>query len=317
MISYDKLISLIDVAKNIAIIGHISPDGDTFGCCLAFQSVLLKMGKTVDFFCEGEVEKSLAENFGDYTVNPSALKVYDLAIAVDCSSHDRLGIYFSLFRSSRKKVVIDHHISHRNFGDLDLVEIRSSTGEMIFELVEKYYPSFIDDEFAKYIYISVLTDSGAFAFDAVSSDTFAIMAKLYKRKVDFAGIYYSLMRNQKLSSFRVQSFAKSNAVFFCQNQIAFITFTLEDFARFGGEESDTFGAINDIININEVKIAVSITEAKKYSFKVSVRTKDPISSAEIAKSFGGGGHKNAAGFRINGYKENVIDDILKICKDNL
>ena len=317
MINYERLLPLINASKNVAIISHVIPDGDTLGCGLAFQSVLLKMGKTVDFFCDGEVEDNLLKVLGNFKMNEQTVQSYDLAIAIDSSSFDRLGIYYNLFRKSKKRVVIDHHISHQKFGDIDFVEIRSATGEMIFDLVEKHYSHYIDEYFAKCIYLSILTDSGAFAFDSVSKETFEIISKLYNYKVNFANIYYELMRNQKLSTFKVQSYAKNKALFFARNQIAFITFSLADFQKNNGVESDTFGAINDIINIEEVKIAVSLTEVNARNFRVSVRTKGEISASEIAQSFGGGGHKNASGFRINGYLENVIDDILKVCKDNL
>ncbi len=317
MSALDKIYQLIIRSDTIAVFVHTSPDGDAVGCALAMQTVLRKLGKTVHFFCDGSFDDKLNAIPNAQSVNPEPLTQYALALAVDCSDLNRLGIYSGLFVAAGQKAVIDHHISHVNFGNVDYVEQRSANGEIVFEFLDTYFRQYIDAEVAEALYVAIITDSGAFAYEHVSGNTYGIVEKLYDYGVDFNAVYYKQMREISLGTFKLRRIVLDRADFFCNNKIVFIVYYRKDFEATGTTIHNTSQIISDLINIDCVQIAVSFTEVQDNSFKVSIRTKNPINASDIAANFGGGGHANAAGLRINGFIGNVIDTLLKVCKDNL
>ena len=105
--------------------------------------------------------------------------------------------------------------------------------------------------------------------------------------------------------------------FYDNNTIGIITFTQKDFAETNTDTTCTEGIITNIINIIGVKVAVAISEVGKMNYKVSIRTGEDVDSSKIALMFGGGGHKNAAGLRINGFYEDVVEKLLKAVRDEI
>ena len=100
-------------------------------------------------------------------------------------------------------------------------------------------------------------------------------------------------------------------------KIGIISFLKKDFDETNCDNSSTEGMVNNIINVIGVRVAVAISEVREQNFKVSIRTGEDVDSSKIALMFGGGGHKNAAGFRVNGYYEDVVEKILKAVRDEI
>jgi len=317
MVTFDNLYELIVKNKTIAIFSHMSPDGDTVGSALALFMALKKAGKTVHYFCDGFFDNKLSSLPCAEKVNPEPLSKYDLSIAIDSSDYERLGRMGSVFDKGKYKMVIDHHKSHINYGNMDYLDIRASTGEIIFEFLDKFLNQYIDEKIAECIYVAILTDSGAFAYENISKKTFEVMCKLYDYNVDYNAVYYKHMKSQTLPSFLLKKRAYSGIMFLCNNKIAVVKYTQKDFAETGADIFGTSTILADIISIEDVQIALSFTEVHDKTYKISIRTKKPIDASEIAREFGGGGHVCAAGLSLNGYYENILDDVLKVCKDNL
>lgn len=315
---YQKIYNEINVANSIAIFCHINPDGDTLASGLALYAFLKKMGKDARIFCEDNVSKKL--EFLPYSnmVNAEKYEKADLSIAVDVSDEDRIGVKtVNKFKKSKRSVCIDHHKTNTNFAGVTLYEPQSATCEIVYKLLKFIDKSLIDDSIATLIITGMVTDSGAFNYNSTTKETHEIMAELYDYNVSVSDIIYRVIRSIPYNSFKLKSRVLNNAKFYFDNKVAIVTFTKEDFDLTNTTRENTEGIVSDLIAIDEVKIAIAVTEERKESYKISFRTKDPYDSSRIASWYGGGGHKFAAGCRIDGYYYDVIDKLLKSCKDEL
>jgi len=306
-------------AKKIALFCHVNPDCDTIGSALALKFSLEKIGKKTDVFCDGEMKGSIAELKGADTVNAEKDPTkYDLSVAVDCGDQGRVGAYYSLFIKSAHTACIDHHKQLGHFADVNWVEPASgATAELIYLIACELGENVIDNTIATLLYTALVTDTGNFSFSCTSSRTLKIASELLTFGVKNADISSHFFKEIELPVFKLKARGISKAQFFENNAIGVLSFLKDDLDATGTVSADSSNLVNEVINIAGVRIAVSITEVRPHSFKMSVRTTDDVDASAIATVFGGGGHRNAAGFMMNGFYGNVLDDVLKACKDHL
>ena len=314
-----EIVKLIKSAKTIALFSHINPDCDTLGSSLALRLFLLKQGKSVSAYCDGELKFDLSDLPSVEAINHDApLPSYDLTIAIDCATHERMGKYVSLFDKGRKTLCIDHHLQDRNYASVGYVEPHSgATAELIYLLLKQYDAAASDLTIASLLYTALVTDTGNFMFSNVSPRTLVIASELLSFGVDNAKISFKHFREVPFDTFRLKARVLPKAQFFEDGKIGVLFFTREDMEATGTNSTHTSNLVNEIVNVGGVMIGVSLTEVRPYSYKVSIRTHGEVDAYAIAETFGGGGHRNASGFTVNGYSGNVLDDILKACRDNL
>lgn len=318
--NYSKAINLIKKCNNAAVFMHTSPDGDAIGSCLAIYAFLKKLGKVVHCFSE-DTQKPVSDKlaFLPFTneFNQAKLQSYELAIAVDCGDYSRLGTNSAkLFSAAKTTILIDHHLGNAGFADVNIIETdAASTTQIIYKLLEQFDESLIDSQIADLLYAGMLTDSGSFVFPSTSAQTFEVASKLLEKGADSAGLAQILMRDTEYKVFRLKAKTLFNANFYNNHTIGLININLVDLQETNTEIDHTEGFINEIINIESVLVAISIIEIKKMVYKVSFRSKNDVSAEACAKCFGGGGHKYAAGCKMFGYLEDVIEKILTAVKD--
>lgn len=322
---YEELIKAVEKSNSICIISHQNPDGDTCGSALALYRALKLFGKSqVYIYCdvaESAFRDSLQVMEGIEFYNKVNIDKCDMAIACDCAEADRMGEYLRLFQKAKYRVNIDHHKSNCKYGNINIVEPGiSATCEIIYKVVKAFdaLKKCIDDKVAKLLYTGLVTDSGGFTFSSVSKQTHAIASELIEYDFSASDICEHFLKRVPLNTFKLRTRVFSKAKFFENGKIGLIYFSLEDFAETETNPEDTEGAINFIRDIDTVEIAVAITQRRQNnSYKISIRTSDRVDASRIAATFGGGGHKNAAGCAISGFYEDVKDKILKACVDEL
>jgi phosphoesterase RecJ-like protein len=308
----------LDSAKKVALFCHINPDGDTLGCGLAMFFALKMQNKEVRVFCDDPVPEKLLFMRGANLIEKSSASEsgFDLAVSLDSSDIGRLGFGAKTFLKAKNTISIDHHKSHINFAKLEITETAASaTAETVFKLLEKM--GLLCAETAELLYAALVSDNGCFAFASTSAQTHRIAAKMLGYGFNHSDIVYKIWKKKSLPMFKLSSAVLANCRFFYDNKIAVITFTRADFKNTGTTESATEGVIVNVIDIDEVEVAFAVSEVGEYSYKVSIRTKDAVDAAECAAVFGGGGHKNAAGCRLHGSYESVIEQLVKAARDRL
>jgi phosphoesterase RecJ-like protein len=225
---------------------------------------------------------------------------FDAAVAVDCGDSFRLGAQMETLLKIHPFVVIDHHAGHRDFGDLSWVEAdRSSTAEMIFDLA-KALDVEISYNAAYCIYTAIVSDSGSFKYESTTAYTFQVASSLLNRGVVPSEVAGKLYDNYSVNRLRLLEKVLSSLELHNEGQVAVITATKEMFEESGAKREDTEEFINLPRALSSVKVAVFFKETPDNYIKVSLRAKGECDVAQVALGHGGGGHRNASGYRVKG-----------------
>ncbi len=306
----------ITSAKTVSIYTHVNPDCDTLSCALALYHALTSLGKQVDVYCVDQIPDTLKVLNGANIVKLPEKKVHDLSIAVDCDSLDRIGNAMRSYLSSKVQIAIDHHKTHRKFSTISILDTEvSSCAEILYRFLK--HLRLLTKDIAELIFAGIVTDSGCFQFSSVSKSTHQIAGELMEYGFDAGEVIYNVFKKVSKNKFLLENRVLSKCKFFEDNQIAILTFTQEDFNATGTSINDTQGTIVNVIDIDSVKVAYAISEATPKSYKIMIRSKGEVDSSDIAREFGGGGHSRAAGCRLNGYYEDIVDKLLKVARDRL
>lgn len=314
----DKIASLLKDSGSVAIICHVNPDPDTVCSALALYHALKYFNKSVHIFCDDQPAGKVAKIDGADLINRYYNPSYSVCVCVDCSDMGRLGEDADVFYSSKFTVNIDHHKTNTEFAEHNFVEpYASSTAEIIYKLILRLDPDCLNDTIAKLLYTGIVADSGAFSFSSTTPDTMIISGELMRYNFNASEVCYDMTKKIKKSVFNLKVRALKGLTTYENNRIGVIKFFRKDFNLTRTTREDTSGIINDIINIENVRIAVAITETDDEVFKISMRSKDKIDVSRVTEAFGGGGHTNAAGCELRGDIDTVIKKLLVECKREL
>jgi phosphoesterase RecJ-like protein len=286
-------------ANNILIVSHVFPDADAIGSQLALGNILESLGKDVFYYCEDFVLSMYEFMPGSEQLDndlPDLLQ-FDAAVAVDCGDRFRLGHEADALLQIDPFIVIDHHAGHRDFGDISWVEAdRSSTAEMIFDLAMALSAD-ISYNAAYCLYTAIVSDSGSFKYESTSAYTFHVASNLLNRGVVPSEVAGKLYDNYSVNRLRLLEKVLGSLELYFEGQIAIITATNEMFKESGAKREDTEEFINLPRALRSVKVAAFLKETLDGYIKVSLRAKGECDVSQVALKYGGGGHRNAAGYR--------------------
>ena len=287
-------------ADNVLIASHVFPDGDALGSQLALGEILESLGKKVYYYCEEFVSTMYEFLPGSEKLKNDLpdISVLDAAVAVDCGDRFRLGREAGKLLQIQPFIVIDHHAGHRDFGDISWVEAdRSSTAEMIFDLALALNAD-ISYNAAYCLYTAIVSDSGSFKYESTSAYTFHVACHLLNRGVIPSEVAGKLFDNYSVNRLRLLEKVLGSLELHADGQIAVITATNDMFEATGAKREDTEEFINLPRALRSVKVAAFLKETLDGYIKVSLRAKGECDVSQVALKFGGGGHRNAAGYRV-------------------
>ncbi len=290
-------------ARRVLLLTHVHPDGDALGSQLALLHCLRRAGRQALAFGEAPVSHiyDFLPGAGLLETEPPDPSAFDCAVAVDCGDADRLGRYGERFLRIRPFVVIDHHGGHRRFGTLRWVDARrAATGEMVYDLVQALELP-IDRDAAFCLYTAIVSDTGSFRYPATSSRTLVVAGELVALGVRPEEVASRLYDNYSVGRLDLLQRVLATLELHEEERLAVIAVTREMLARTGTQEDDTEGFVNFPRSIASVRVAVFVKEGAEGTIGVSLRSKEPeCDVAAVARAFGGGGHCNAAGFKVAG-----------------
>lgn len=297
-------------AKNIVISGHIRPDGDCVGSCMAMYLYLKKALPDISIKVCLEYPSEIFECIKDfdkidvtYTVDGDI----DLFIALDCE-RSRLGNAENMFDNARKRINIDHHVSNeRGCGDVNYcVPGISSTAELVYELIEKEY---MDEEIAKAIYIGIIHDTGIFKYSNTSPKTLRIAAELIEYGFDFPTIIDETFYEKTYTQNQLLGRALLESIMFMDGKCIVSAIDKKTLDFYNATSKDLDGIVNQLRIIKGVECAIFMYEIGNLEYKVSMRSCGYVDVSKVATYFGGGGHVRAAGCNMNGTFHDVINNI--------
>jgi phosphoesterase RecJ-like protein len=326
----EKILSV----NNVMIIPHINPDPDTIGSCLGLKQIFEKLNKTAYIVCDTKVN---AKTCGYFDVKPEMDTLFvessgfipDYIFCVDAAAVSQIGRYGEYYSDDASKnkidVVIDHHYTNSFYGKATYLDDKASAaGEIIFELAKELNIE-IDQYFAKNIYCAINCDSGSFRYSSTTAKTMMIAAELIATGFDFAKLNRLIYQNKSLTQIAVERLAYNSLKFSCGDKIALIIITNE-MKKDAGLDNIEIDGINEIAkSIEGVEVGVVIREAnsditennwedsteKIKTFYVSLRSNEYVNVAEIAATFGGGGHIRAAGCTYKGDVEELERELIE------
>lgn len=295
-----KIIDRLAAAKNPVLLAHIRPDGDAFGSLLALGHALRDRGQRPSLFVEGGMIPM-------YQFLPGSERVLDLPsqlppetdclVALDTSTRDRLG-QKTLSWPQPIDIVIDHHISNPAFGKLNLIvpEIPSTTG-VLFELFQQATWK-ISAANATCLYTGLTTDTGSFRYRGTNAHTLHAAAKLVELGADPAEIAKQCYLSITHERFALRKMVSNTISIKNDKKSAYLTILPDFYTKTGAKSEDAEGIIEEVASIQGVEVGSLFEFMPDGGLRVSLRSKGKVDVNAIASSFGGGGHKAAAGIRF-------------------
>ena len=285
---------LLKAAKKLVIVSHVSPDGDTLGSSLALMHALRMLGKEVIMNVDDDISTvySFLPGIAEYRrFAPEESVDADLLVIVDASSADRAGNAMDVVKSPAV-LNIDHHKTNTRFADyLYLDSDAAATAEIIYSLLLEMGIK-LTRNIATCIYEGIYTDTGSFKYSNTTSNTLKTAADLLKYGVN-PSLISDNMELKSRSQVEMLRKVLETLTFLKDGKIAYIEIPLELYDH--NVETDTF--ISYPRYVEGVEIALLFKQVEENLTRVSFRSKE-IDVAKIALSFGGGGHKKAAGCSI-------------------
>jgi phosphoesterase RecJ-like protein len=319
-VSFHEIARTIIAANRFAILSHVRPDGDALGSQLALALSIQQLGKKVVAWNEDGLPDSFRflEESNLISKPASEPEDFDVAIALDTASQQRLGTALGAIGHAGKWINIDHHISNPAYGDLVYIDpAASATGEIIYEFLRAEnlpltYPA------ADALYVAISTDTGSFRFSNTTARTFEVAAELIKSGVDAARISTKLYESYPKRRVQLLGEILPLASFEAGDKVASLTLTNETKERLNIQHDEIDGLIDYVRCVDTVVVALFFEELADGRVRLSARSKDnKIDVNKICSEFGGGGHRRAAGARFRGKLEYVRGLVLKRVFDEI
>lgn len=306
-----KLDEILQGVKRAGIAGHVRPDGDCTGSCLALYQYLRMYYPEVstDVYLEeipnsfhmltgaDEIRHELPEDTG-----------YDVFFALDCGDTKRLGFAGTLFEQAKKTVCIDHHVSNLAFADVNqIVPDASSTSELIYDLLEKER---ITKEIAEALYLGIVHDTGVFQYSCTKPSTMEAAAEILRKGIDGPKIIEKTFYEKTYAQNQVLGKALLESICLMDGKVIFSYITKKSMNFFGVKAKDLEGIVSQLRVTTGVEAAIFLYELESGEFKVSLRSKEKVDVSKVAQYFGGGGHVRAAGLTFRGTVHDAVNNIV-------
>ena len=319
--TFQNAVDLINNANSVLLTTHIRPDGDACGCVRALMEIVQQLGKKAQPLFMSPLAVWYESLFDEKpsilgnNVQPEKLsEMYrdvDLVIIVDTDSNVQLpGLADWLAECGKKILVIDHHITGDDLGDVSLVDTAAAAaGEIVFDLV-KYADWDITERIAESIFTALSTDTGWFKFGNTDSRIFHTAAELIDAGARPNVIYRLLYQSFTPSRLYLMTRMLDHLELHADARIATQYILRKDFDETGASGPDTENLIDECQRIESVEVAALFTELADGGFRCSLRSKGKVDVRKIAQKYGGGGHTLASGANLEGPLEKAIQSIV-------
>lgn len=300
-----KIEGFVDRSNKILVLLHQSPDGDTIASSLALKEFLVAAGKEVRLVVNDTIPEVFdflpgsEEIAGDFLLGD-----FDLIFTVDCGDVKRTGFPSRLGRACLNKplVNIDHHTKNdlHKIATVNLVDQRAAaTAEIVWELL-LVLGAEITPRIATLILAGIYFDTGGFQHSNITDKTLKIASKCLSHGGRM-GLVSSRMNYSKSSSaLRLWGLALSK-IELNEYGIAVSYISSDEIESVGAKNDDASGIVNLVNSLPSARVAILFVETPDGTIKASLRTESSVADvARLARLFGGGGHKKASGFTLEG-----------------
>src|SRR6478672_4524612 len=297
------------------VVTHENPDGDALGSLLAMTIALQRLGKDAVMYLPGK--NPLPAEYGFMPLEgvvrePPADAVERVLLAVDCAKEDRIGDDAAISRAPLV-IDIDHHHDNTRFGDLNLIVAdASSTGEVLRDVFAELGVE-LTPELAEPLYIALVTDTGRFQYANTTPKALRLAAELVEAGADIHAVFQQVYESVEFAKLKLLARALDRAEVLEGGRIVVSHLLRADFVEAGASEPYSEGIIDYLRAVEGAELAVLVREQltqRAQAYKGSLRSSiDELDVSAIARRFGGGGHRQAAGFSTDLPLEQIVEQI--------
>ncbi len=314
---YKEIQLEVKKAKNVLIISHRKPDGDTLGAAIALKIWLGDMGKDVDLACVDKPAESFSFlPFMDEYRQEFEIHDYDLIFIVDAGASymtDFEKKYPNLFTAGVPIINIDHHASNDFFGKINLVDPVAASATVIIYRMFEFFGMDIDSDIATALLTGIYNDTGSFMHSNTDQEVYMIASKLMALGAKVADISSAMFNTKPVSTLRLWGRVLESA-YKTNEDIVLSVIKEEDYEMTDSGPSELSGVIDYLNMVPSNMFTMLLTEDRKGQLKASMRTRRAdLDLSKIAANFGGGGHPRASGFTMKGtvddFRESMIDSL--------
>jgi phosphoesterase RecJ-like protein len=321
-INWSRFAEVVRANQRFVLTSHIRPDCDALGSELGMAGVLRAVGKSVRIVNGQATPPNLAfidpqkqlQVIGQ-TVKAEELSDTDVVMVLDTSAWVQLGPMADFVRAfAGKKMIVDHHVSEDDLGaELFKETTAEATGRLVVEAAAALGVK-LTREIATPLFAAIATDTGWFRFASASAGTYRIAEKLIDAGADPAAIYNALYEQDTLGRMKLRGLVLSRIETDLNGRLAYTYVLKEDFAMVNALPSDTEDVVNSALAIGGTQVAVIFVEQQSGGFKISFRSRSNVNCSQIAETWGGGGHKAAAGAFVKGSFAEVKPAVLDVVR---
>ncbi len=294
----EKIKEMIEEAESIAVLCHINADGDALGSAYGLKEVLLQMGKSAECFLEERPNRRIAFLAENAKVYGGEKCEFDLCIAVDTATKERLGARSIIFDSAKKTVCIDHHKSNPLYADVNLVKgSYCAAAEVIYEYL-KDNGFEINEKAARLFYCGIMSDSGCLKYSSVTPSTVRCVADLMEYGFDHSELTRKLFDSYAPELIKLEGAVMNSIESYAAGKISLVETTSSLLKKYGVEDEDADNLVNIPRKSADAEIAIEVKE-RGGRIRASLRSNGAAEVDRIAEAFGGGGHIKAAGITFS------------------
>ncbi len=296
-------------AKRIGISGHVRPDGDCVGSCLALWQYLKKCLPEcfVQVFLETppSIFKEI-KGFEEIVTDFPEEETFDVFFALDCGA-DRVGDAQKYFNAAKKTINIDHHVS--NTGTAQINHIRADVGsvcEVLYDLLEQ---DKLDADIAMALYIGIIHDTGVLQYSNTTPVTHKKVAELISFGFDFPRLIQETFYQKTYVQTQIMGRALMESIRFMDGKCIVSAVDRKMMNFYDATPADLDGIVNQLRNIKGVSCAIFMYQTDTLEYKVSLRSDESVDVSKVVSYFGGGGHARAAGCTMSGTFHDCVNNL--------
>lgn len=313
--SFDHTATLIRNARRVWIGCHISPDGDAIGSTLGLAEGLRQLDKECVPACQDPVPAQFAFLPGASGFAARKPLDEDLIIVLDSGGLDRIGSLYVRTRFLEVPVVnIDHHITNTRFGDVNLVQVKSSTVEIVYSLLLRLEVE-ITKDIATCLLTGLSTDTRSFRTSNTSVDTLRVATALMEAGASLAEISHRVYDHMPFCT--ASLFGRALGMAKLRGRVAWTEITQAMVKEAKAPQDGARGVVSFLASTREADVGIVFRENDHGSIDVEIRSIPGVDVAQVALSLGGGGHSQAAGCNLRGEIGEVEERVLSAVENSL
>lgn len=306
----EQLQGLLNGPKKIVIVSHTNPDGDALGSSLALAEVLQQKGHSVTCIVPNRypyylkwipsLERVIVHSLDEEGRAERAIGEAKIIICADMNAISRLENLGEAIKAnhSAKRVLIDHHLSPEEGFDVMFSHPEaSSTAFVVYCILDAMYGKAVFTQtIATQLYVGMITDTGNFAFSALTPELFRAVATLCETGIDIPQIYNNVYNSFTEGRARLFGYVINRKMkTLVKGTVAYMSLTEEEMRRYWFQQGDNEGFVNYPLTVKKMRMSAMFTEQHGF-IRVSLRSRGEVDVNTFARRyFNGGGHRNAAG----------------------